>query len=132
MQIGNLNPITLQRGQALVLVGPQGSGKTKLARSIASKAGNYEEISGGLPDIIGALQRQPATLIIDEAEALRRSELTMLKGLITSEKTRVRRPYSDELVEVRTPNIIFCTQRRDWLPADSGSRRFHVVELNRS
>jgi len=60
----------LQKGVALVLVGPEGSGKTRLAFEIAQRYGKVRSISGfGLNNPVGlrrALRAHPDVLIIDQ------------------------------------------------------------------
>lgn len=122
-----IDHIQIQRGRAIVLVGPQGCGKSITARQIAEKAGTYEEFTGS-ESMNAVLLREPATVIVEGPEAMSKSELATLKGLITSERTTVRRPYSEDLRTVRTPNFIFCSYDTNWLPPKN-DRRFFVVHL---
>lgn len=118
---------TPQRGQVIVLVGPQGCGKSTTARQIAAKVGTYEEFTGA-EAINTVLLREPGTLIVDAPEAMSKSAIAALKGLITQERTTVRLPYSKQFSSVRTPNFIFCTCDANWLRSQN-SHRFHVVNL---
>lgn len=122
----------LEKGKALVLVGPQGCGKTLLARQIAAKHGSFAETQGDVLDRPGELIRlmrrvRPRTLIVegfpshDEAKVL-------LKQLITEASIPATADGHTEML--RTPNFIFCTH--DHLPyaiENDNSRRFTVVKM---
>ena len=128
MKVTNrINHIQIQRGRAIVLAGPQGCGKSTTARQIAAKAGPYKVFTGG-ESMNEVLLCEPSTVIVEEPEAMSKSELATLKGLITSERTTVRGPYGEDLRQVRTPNFIFCCHDANWLSGSDG-RRFFVVHL---
>jgi hypothetical protein len=126
-----LQTASIQRGRALVLVGPQGSGKTKKAHELAAQTGRYIEMSVNeisSPFQLGnALASEPATVIVELDRPLDERLTTTLKGLITNTHTVCHRKMR-EPISVRTPNFIFCTGNRNFLP-DDGGRRFHIVEL---
>ena len=120
--------LSIKRGQALVLVGPQGCGKSTKARELAAKVGAFVEISGEeLEDkFTDWLSEEPVTVIVEMERPLSQKAATTLKSLITSEEATCHRKGRYPCT-VRTPNFIFCTGDKDFLPADS--RRFHIVEL---
>ncbi|MFV5212815.1 VapE domain-containing protein [Azonexus caeni] len=123
---------TFTRGQALVLVGPQASGKTTLARQIATRNGAFVEVElmefMRRRGIDNTLASEPKTVIIDGLPAIE-SDFCRLKSLITSETTFIRSPYSGRSRQVKTPNFIFCTGEA--APFFDSSRRFFVIRLEK-
>lgn len=117
----------LERGKALVIVGPQGSGKSVLARSIARQYGKFQEVELGVNfdfQLRDALNGRVKTLIIDGEPS--RDELVQIKAMVTSPTTRINVPFSKTVRTVPTPLLVFCSGSTDWLGADGG-RRFTVV-----
>lgn len=120
----------LTRGCALVLTGPQGCGKTAMARQIAAAHGSYREIEAAdldLPFRLGnALFDDPCTLIVEGAPA-RIETMNYVKAMLTNgiavlEEKGIRRL-------VKAPNFIFCTGDANPLNLGSDERRFRVVKL---
>ncbi len=120
----------LERGKALVIVGPEGSGKSVLARSIAMHYGKFQEVELGVNfdfQLRDALNGRVKTLIIDGEPS--DHDRALLKSLITSPATSIRVPFSKTVRTVPTPHLIFCSGSTDWL-GDS-DRRFTIVHADK-
>jgi energy-coupling factor transporter ATP-binding protein EcfA2 len=121
----------LTHGQALVITGPQGCGKSTLARKIAEKHGTYIETDArqletlrGLNDL---MESEPRTVICD---GFPKSEdaWPRLKTLITNDTMKLTRQYGATKT-VKAPNFIFCSEHIDPLPLGGRDRRFFLIEL---
>lgn len=121
---------TPQLGKALVIQGPQGSGKARLATQISQKRGKFINLEFGQnfkSALKTALNEQPATLIIDGNP--NPSELADIKCIVTNHRLDLRPPFSDKKISVTAPFVIICNQSKaDWIsPKDT--RRFDVISL---
>jgi gluconate kinase len=100
----------LKQGQALVITGPQGCGKSTLARKIAEERGAFIEVDAsqletpqGLNDL---LTSEPAALIVNGWPGDDDMQ-DWLKAVIASNAIKVDRLYSAPKM-VKTPAFIFC------------------------
>lgn len=123
--------IRIQPGKALVIVGPQGCGKSILARLVAEQYGSFVETDArelethrGL-DVL--LAREPNTVICEGVPASEEAQIK-LKALITSDEVKVVRKHGSPKM-VSTPNFIFYTDEANPLPPTAEARRFYVVQL---
>jgi len=120
---------TPQPGRALVINGPQGSGKSQMARKIARHRGAFRHLEFGSNfkhELNEALLDQPRTLIVDGNPS--QAELANIKCMVTSQRLNLRPPFASEKASVPAPFIIICTSGQlNWLPPES--RRFDVIEL---
>lgn len=121
----------LTRGRALVLHGPQGCGKTTMAREIAAAHGSYAEVDATVLDEplrLGAvLDGEPDTLVVEGAPASMEG-MQRIKQLLTS-PTAIAQRKGQHPKQVRSPNLIICTDAANPLVLDAEDRRFEVVWL---
>lgn len=121
----------LKRGTALVIAGPQGCGKKRLAQAIASEYGRHQHIEIG-PDwdfqLRAALTSSPSVLIVDGTPA--HNELVDIKCMVTNPRTVVRLPYSNHTQAYRSPLVIITSQDVNWL--HEGTRRFDLIDLSKA
>lgn len=123
----------LKRGTALVIAGPQGCGKSLLARQIAMGHGKFQQIETGPAwdfQLRDALNGRPDVLIVDGVPG--RDELADIKCMVTSSQVLVRQPRTSLRVNQPSlyrpsPFVILCTMNTDWI--QEGNRRFAVIDL---
>lgn len=121
----------LNHGQALVITGPQGCGKSTLARKIAEERGSYIEVDArqlethqGLNDLLAS---EPATLIVDGWPNDDDMQ-DWLNTVIASDAVEVDRLYSAPKM-VTVPAFIFCSGTDAALPLSATEQRFRVVRM---
>lgn len=119
----------LKHGQALVITGPQGCGKSILAREIAAAHGTFEEVDairmGEHLGLSTAMEGEPKTLIVDGIPKMSKAEI---KALITSQTILVNRKFKMSK-EVSTQNFIFCSGDANPIPLEADDRRVRAVHL---
>lgn len=121
----------LRKGCATVIAGPEGSGKTTLARELAGAHGSFIETDARVlisPFHLGhALANKPATIIVDEVPA-RLITTHETRRMIADERVVLHRKGRPEEV-VATPQFIFCTRDADELRLHPADARLHIVWL---
>lgn len=120
----------LEQGIALILAGPQGCGKTRLAQLIGSRHGGVAGIDATRlsdpGDRNAVLSTMPTVLIVYGMP--KGQGFDELKSLLSSPKMSVRPPYQTTLATVKTPMVIICTN--EIVPqAMREARRFRVVDM---
>lgn len=127
-QTPSMNIPTIQPGCFLVLHGKQGSGKTTIAKRIASSRGKFSEISSRHlcePEALAyALSSSPSTLIIDD-EGFLKKDLAQLKFLVTTKQVNLRKPYSREQEKMAAPLVIVCSQNAQQFAESRRAQRFN-------
>lgn len=124
------NNYHLKHGTALVIVGPQGCGKSQLAQAIAKQHGKHQQIETGPGwdfQLRDALNGAVDVLIVDGVPG--QDELVDIKCMVTNPQTQVRQPHANHSEARPSPLVIICTQDADWM--HEGSRRFHVIDLSK-
>lgn len=124
--------------RALIIVGPQGSGKTLLANLLAS---NYQFRAACSPEEFmdrngHVFSQGPEVIIVDGVEARRHLIVSgsrfaqAIKAVLTTDTVQTRRPYG--LIEsVSAPKkIILCVDGSADLNPEALSRRFKVFRMD--
>lgn len=115
--------------KAIVIFGPQGSGKGIIAKALAKACGmshirTTEYAIKNPLDYGNILTYEPKTVIVDEF-----SDFEWAKNLITNDKIKVSRGKREPKF-IDTPRFIFISN--DITPPDfrGDSRRFTFIEIN--
>lgn len=116
-----------------VLIGTQGCGKSTFCRMVLPPQLRYA-YAERMPFSIGAeMERSLGRYLlvnIDEFDQLSSRKQAMLKNYIQTVEGKVRRLYSNNIVDVRRyANFIATTNQLDVLSDPTGSRRYICVEV---
>jgi energy-coupling factor transporter ATP-binding protein EcfA2 len=117
-------------GRAIIIEGPQGSGKTTLANLIADACGTKTTVMASHMFRQGHIvpcDFDADTVIVEEYVPAP-ADLGILKCLTGSPSITSYRKGANPVV-VPTPNFILCTGSLDAIPAGFDERRFMVISL---
>lgn len=129
-----MNYLNTLRGRALIIAGPQGSGKTSLARDIVQAAGLARSEYRGVPaksisnrfGLADALSSNPKVVIVDDV--VPDEAFFELAKVLASEDLIEVSPKGKDAYMAKNPIWIFTTHLPVELP--EGTRRFTVITLN--
>lgn len=119
----------IPRGKALVITGAQSSGKSRLARLIASQYGRTAEIRADdltSPFALGEVLSSKPDVLIVEGEC----NSTHLKRMIT-EKSIVIHRKGLAPSRVSSPRVIVVSNSASVQPLFDGARRYQVLECRK-
>lgn len=127
---------TLQPGRALVITGPQGCGKTKLARQIAKDHGSSFHEIDAISLSSGSLSKDVldsgARVLIVKGLPHSKAAWKTAKQLITSAKVSYRPNFSPHLVDVEPPLLVFTTNDVSAARmATDESRRLDLLDMTK-
>lgn len=120
----------IPENQALIITGPQGAGKTLLAKEIARKEGLFVEVTAHdleRPYGLDSAADGGTEVIICDGIPSSKGTLEKIKRWITESRVRINPKYREPM-NVKPPKFIFCTMSHEPIPS---GRRFVVVKLDR-
>jgi energy-coupling factor transporter ATP-binding protein EcfA2 len=123
--------------KALLIVGPEGSGKSILAGILAHSDGDDLRIDSheffNNPFALGSLQDNIQTVIVEDVvykDIIADNDVTdFIKNLITQDNIDVQEKNKPPRV-ITTPNFIFTTGDATCLYLPTDCRRFRTIEIN--
>lgn len=117
-----------QQGKSLVIIGPEGSGKTSLAQQLAGNNYSMTDVSELMQlSFQEWLYNKPDVVVVENLPPLHR--FSELKAMISS-KTILCNCKCKAPIKIKTPFFIFTTGDKEALNFDSNERRFAVIELH--
>ncbi len=119
-------------GSAIILHGPQGTGKSLIFRVLASIYGNYATVIGnrGLEDKFNADWADSKLFILAEEVATTTDKLNIkneLKELVTGETVRVNAKFSTAYSQKNQMNMAFLSNEDQPLILENDDRRHLVI-----
>lgn len=121
------------KGVAIVLTGPQGCGKSILARDIARKLGTFIEADSSILRSSAAIKRElitaPKALIL-EGSPIDKAGWDRLAELLACDEVTVRAPYTTTRRAIKVPQVIVCDQGTD-LTQIAGHNQFRIVDMSK-
>jgi Holliday junction resolvasome RuvABC ATP-dependent DNA helicase subunit len=117
---------------AIIITGPQGCGKSTLAKAIADSCGGSMTITEGMLMFSGfaalySINDDVRTIIVDEVTE-KLINWNMLKSLICNKEIEVNRPHQETVI-MPMPNFIFTTGHLNPLNIKGHERRFLVIDM---
>ncbi len=116
--------------KAIVITGPQGCGKTQLAKVIADSLGGSVVVSMAvLSGTFNTGWAFATTVVVEEFNPWLSEQLATAKGLASSGELIVcEKGKADSLT--KKPNFIFVTGDARPLPVTNTCRRFMVIDIS--
>lgn len=127
----NYQNYELKRGTALVIVGPQGCGKSILAQHIGNRHGKMQCIQTGPGwdfSLNDALNGKVQVLIVDGVPS--QTELANIKCMVTDPQVLYFSPGYKTPRAYQSPLVIITAPDADWM--ETGARRFEVIDLSKA
>ncbi len=111
--------------KSILITGPQGCGKTKLAIELAENAGNYSVITEAFlyASRFNDFLAERATVVVDEC-----TDIARIKHLASSDRIEIRERMKEARL-IPAPNFIFVSGDPAALKLDVDDRRFIAINL---